>query len=798
MNASRRWLERFLRRSLDAQDISARLAAQGAAVDVIEPLNAGLGEIRVALVEEVRQHPNADRLRVCTVNDGSAERRQVVCGAANVTAGRKYPFAPVGATVPVGKGGGPMRIEKAKLRGELSEGMLCSARELGVGVDADGLWELDTDAAPGTLLLEALPLDDDRIIVDVTPNRPDLLGHKGIARELAASLNVPYRLPQLGPTALAPDVPPVQRAASVRETVAGPLRVAIDDPEGCARFHAAVVRGVKVGPSPAWLRQPLEAVGVRSINNIVDATNYVMLELGQPMHAYDLASLKGPALVARRARPGEKLVTLDGVERTLDGETTVIADAARVVGIGGIMGGHDTEVRDGTTDLALEAAWFEPSRIRRARRALGLSTEASYRFERGVDRWNAAEAMRRCLEIILLTAGGTIEASPVDLHPVVANPPRIFLRLARVKQVLGLELGLHEVERCLVAIGATVVAKPDDGRLAVDVPGWRPDLTTEIDLVEEVARMHGYDRVPTELRPFRVGSLPDAPAVSVKERIRSGMVAEGLSEVVSLPFTAADGEASVALLNPLADTGASLRRRLLPTLARHAERNWNNHVRDVRLFEVGTVFERGAPGKRPVEQLRLGLVVTGSREPGHWTADAVADVDIWDLKGLAEVAGALAHPGATWHVEGDHFMARVKDGRTVGWAGRLAADTPPWGGALFGVEIDVTDGARAPVRVEALPTTPAVERDLSLVVPDGVASAAVVQVIQQAAGDLLEAVRITAEFRGAALREDRRSVTYRLTYRAPDRTLRDADVDASEAKVLSALERELKLSRRGA
>jgi phenylalanyl-tRNA synthetase beta chain len=367
-----------------------------------------------------------------------------------------------------------------------------------------------------------------------------------------------------------------------------------------------------------------------------------------------------------------------------------------------------------------------------------------------------------------------------------------------VKQVLGLELGLHEVERCLVAIGATVVAKPDDGRLAVDVPGWRPDLTTEIDLVEEVARMHGYDRVPTELRPFRVGSLPDAPAVAVKERIRSGMVAEGLSEVVSLPFTAADGEASVTLLNPLADTGASLRRRLLPTLARHAERNWNNHVRDVRLFEVGTVFERGAPGKRPVEQLRLGLVVTGSREPGHWTADAVADVDIWDLKGLAEAAGALAHPGATWHVEGDHFMARVKDGRTVGWAGRLTADTPPWGGALFGVEIDVTDGARAAVRVEALPTTPAVERDLSLVVPDGVASAAVAQVIRQAAGDLLEAVRITAEFRGAALGEGRRSVTFRLTYRAPDRTLRDADVDASEAKVLSALERELKLSRRGA
>lgn len=798
MNVSRRWLERFLRRPLDAADVSSRLAAQGAAVDLIEPLHAGLGDIRVALVEDVRPHPNADRLRVCTVNAGGAGRYPVVCGASNVTAGRKYPFAPVGATVPVGKGGAPMRIEKAKLRGELSEGMLCSPRELGVGVDADGLWELDTDAAPGTPLLEALPLDDDRLVVDVTPNRPDLLGHKGIARELAASLNVPYRLPQLGAAVLAPDVPPFERAFGVREAVTGPLRVAIDDPEGCARFHAAVVRGVRVGPSPSWLRQPLEAVGLRSISNIVDATNYVMFELGQPMHAYDLATLKGPALVARRAVPGEKLVTLDGVERSLDGETTVIADSARAVGIAGIMGGLATEVGDTTTDIALECAWFEPARVRRARRALGLGTDASYRFERGVDRWNGAEAMRRCLEIVLLTAGGTLDGSPVDLHPVVANPPRVFLRLARVAQVLGLDLGQHEVERCLVAIGATVVAKPDDGRLAVDVPGWRPDLTTEIDLVEEVARMHGYDRVPTELRPFRVGTLPDAPAVAVKGRIRSGLVAQGLAEVVSLPFTSADGDTSVSLLNPLADTGASLRRRLLPTLMRHAERNWNNHVRDVRLFEIGTVFERGTPGARPTEQLRLGLVVTGAREPAHWTAESVADFDVWDLKGLAAVAGALAHPGTTWHVEGDHFMARTKDGRTVGWAGRLEADTPPWGGALFGVEVDVTDETHPPIRVEPLPTTPAIGRDLSLVVPDGVAAASAERVIRSAAGELLEGVRTIAEFRGAALGEGRRSVTFRLTFRAPDRTLRDADVDAIEGRVLGALERELGLARRGA
>ncbi len=466
---------------------------------------------------------------------------------------------------------------------------------------------------PGTRLLDAIPLDDERIVVDVTPNRPDLLGHKGIARELSASFGVPFRLPSLGGTTLAPDVPPITRATGVREAVTGPLRVAIDDPEGCARFHAAVIRGVTVGPSPAWLRQPLEAVGIRSINNVVDATNYVLQELGQPMHAYDLATLQGPALVARRARPGEKVVTLDGVERSLDGDMTVIADAARVIGIGGIMGGAETEVRAVTTDLALECAWFEPARIRRARRTLGLSTEASYRFERGADRWNGGEALRRCIEIILLTAGGVVEGAPVDLHPVVANPPRIFLRMARLKQVLGLDLGQAEVERCLVAIGCTVVAKPDDGRLAVDVPGWRPDLTTEIDLVEEVARIHGYDNVPTELRPFRVGSLPDAPEASIKQRIREGLVAEGLFEVVSLPFTAADSAGSVALLNPLADTGAHLRRRLLPTLVRLAERNWNNQVRDVRLFEVGTVFEPAPAGARPVERLRVGA--RGDRRP---------------------------------------------------------------------------------------------------------------------------------------------------------------------------------------
>src|SRR4029077_16641969 len=315
---------------LETGDLVARLSMLGAPVDAVEPLHAGLGEIRVALVESIAPHPSADRLRLCVVNDGSGTPKRVVCGAPNVTAGRRYPFAPVGATVPHGKGGGPMKLERAKIRGEVSEGMLCSARELGLGQDRDGILELATDAAPGTPLLEVLPIADDRLIVDVGPNRPDLLGHKGVARELGAAYGVPIRLPTIA-GAERIDVPPPRREGAT--AAVGGIRITLEDLAGCRRFHAARIRGVKVGPSPTWLRNRLQAVGVRALNNVVDATNYVMLELSQPMHAFDAARLRGPALVVRRPRAGESaLVTLDDVSRPLDAENTVIADAGGGIG----------------------------------------------------------------------------------------------------------------------------------------------------------------------------------------------------------------------------------------------------------------------------------------------------------------------------------------------------------------------------------------------------------------------------------------------------------------------------------
>ena len=789
MNVSRRWLEAFLRRPLEVQELAERLTMLGAPVDGVEPLHAELSDVLVAEVEEVRPHPNADRLRVCVVNGGAAQRLNVVCGATNVAAGRKYPFAPVGATLP-----GGLRIEKRKLRGETSEGMLCSARELGLGQDGEGIWQLDTDAAPGTRLLDALALADHRLVLDVGPNRPDLLGHKGIARELSASYGTPFRLPLI-PSPIASDVPPVRRLGN--DAVVGGVHVAVEDPEGCPRFLGAVLRGVKVAPSPPWLVQRLEAVGVRAINNLVDATNYVMLELNQPMHAYDIARLNGPAVIARRARAGESVTTLDGIERPLKPEMTIIADEAGAIGIAGIMGGAATEVTAETRDLFLECAYFSPTRVRRARRALNLSTEASYRFERGIDRWGGVEALRRCIEIVQATAGGDLLDPPGDLGPGPSNPPRIFLRPSRITRVLGIELPWQNIEQYLVSIGATLVPKPEDDRMAVEAPSWRPDLVREIDLIEEVARLHGYQNFPAELRPFRPGRLDDAPLERAAAGVRRGLAARGLLEVLSLPTGPAEGTESVRLLNPLSTTEDHLRRHLLPGLVRLVQRNWDNHVQDVRLFEIGTVFV-AADGERPVEEQHVAAVLTGRREPPHWTGTGNERIDLWDLKGHFEAAVALAIPGGAVQLEGNGWIARNSQGRKVGHAGALQADAPPWAAPLFGYELVMDPAERQPVGFEPLPSTPSSERVLALLLGEAATARQVEELLRRTGGALLESVAVESDYRGPELPPGTRSVAFRLTFRAPDRTLRDSEIDVIEARMLSALQAELGIQRRAA
>src|SRR5690348_15209997 len=789
MIVSRRWLEALLGQPLDARDAAERLTVHAAAVDAVVPLHEDLGDVLIARVLEVKKHPDADRLSLCLVDAGGAGGPlEVVCGAPNVQAGKTYPFAPVGAVLP-----GGLKLDRRKIRGVESNGMLCSAKELGLGDDHAGILELATDAAPGTKFLDVEAIADDEIVFDVTANRPDLLCHKGVAREVAASLGGVVKLPAF-PGSPGVAVPAPRRAA--REGKVDSVAVRVDDAEGAPRYMIAVIRGVKVGPSPRWLAQRLEAAGQRAINNIVDATNYILLELNQPLHAFDLAKLRGPAVVVRRAKAKERIQTLDGVSRELSPDMTAICDAERPTIVAGVMGSADSEVTDATTDLVLECAYFQPPRIRRTRRALGLSSESSYRFERGIDLFAMPDALRRAIDLIVTVAGGTVREGPIDIWPEPQQERTVFLRPARVAQVLGVPVERTEIEKRLVSVGFVVA--PKDERLAVQVPGWRPDVGGEIDLIEEVARLKGYDAFPDELRPYRPGTVPDAPLEQAKARVREQLVRAGLYEARTLALVPADSPEAVPILNPLSSTEAHLRSRLLPELVRRVEHNWAGLVRDVRLFEVGTVFRKG-PENRPQEHFAVAAVLTGGRRPPHWSEGAkVPDMDLWDLKWHFELALGLANRAATLRETPDGVGWEAVDGSgaIVGWAGPLEGDAPNWAAPLFGYEVRLaTDGAAA-TQYRALPTTPPVEHDVALVLPEGVSAAAVATVIRRAAGPLLESLSVFDEYRGAGLAAGTRSVAWHLVFRAPDRTLREAEVETLVRSAVTAVEGELGVRRR--
>ncbi|MBI4542889.1 MAG: phenylalanine--tRNA ligase subunit beta [Gemmatimonadetes bacterium] len=785
MNASLRWLSDLLGVELDAALTRDRLTMLGAGVEALEPLHGGLGDIVIGEVLEVRRHPNADRLTLCLVDAGGQAKR-VVCGAANVAAGRRYPFAPVGARLPEG-----LMIERRTIRGEVSEGMLCSARELGLGDDQEGILELDTAAAPGTRLLDALPIADTRFVLEITPNRPDLLSHQGIARDLGAVLMRAVKLPVI-PGAPAQRPPRAARARGARGD-AGGVPIAVEDVSGCRRYTAAVLRGVGVGPSPAWLRNRLAAIGARSVNNVVDATNYILFEVGQPIHAFDLAKLRGPAIVVRRARAGEALTTLDGVRRRLDPSMTVIADAEVATGVAGVMGGAESEVSAATTDVLLECAYFDPRQNRATRRAMGMSTEASYRFERGIDHDATPEYLGRAIELLLAVAGGHVDGVPVDVYPDPIPPTTVFLRDRRIADILGVEIPRGETERVLTALGCVVAPKHE--RLAVQVPAARPDLTREIDLIEEVARIVGYDRFPDDMRPYRIGVVPDAPSERVAARLRRALTALGLHEAMTSPLGPRADPRSPEVLNPLSREEAFLRSELLPGLVRRVEHNWRLMQRDVRLFEIGTVFER-REGELPAEEMRVAGVLTGARRPPHWSEPATPDLDLFDAVAGLEAAVAVALAGAVLEPGSVGLVVRDAGGRAVGRAAELAADRPAWAAPLVGFEVAVgTGGAPAP-RVRPLPKSPAVERDIALVLPAGLRAADVETVLRSAAGPLLERLWPFDEYRGAPLPAGSRSVAWRLVFRAPERTLREVEVEAALQRALTEVEARYGVRRR--
>jgi phenylalanyl-tRNA synthetase beta chain len=796
MNVSYRWLQSLVAGlDIPPQELSHRLTLLGAAVDEVADLGGAIGDVVVARVEEVRQHPNADRLRVCTVNAGGPERLQVVCGAPNVEAGRFYPFAPIGSTLP-----GGIAIKKAKLRGEASEGMLCSARELGLGRDHSGLMTLAGEWEPGAELVESLGLDDVRFLLDITANRPDLLSHLGVAREVAPNGAADVRLPHF-PSA--PEAPLTLRAVE-RDGEVGGVSIRIEDAEGCPRYTAAVIRGVKVGPSPEWLATRLRAVGLRPINNVVDATNYVLHELGQPLHAFDLARLRGGEIRVRRAVEGETLHTLDGVDRALAPADLVIADAEGAVAIAGVMGGENSEVGAETTDVLVECALFDPRSVRPTRRRLGLSTDASYRFERGVDPEGLPRALERVVQLIVAVAGGTPDPESLDVEPVPFTRTTLELRPSRVRQVLGVELSPGEIAGLLGAIGFEVDTSGDP--LRVSVPGFRPDVAEEIDLVEEIARRRGFDSFPEELLPFRPSVVPEPPHVAVERRLRGFFSRLGFLEARLTGFAPA-AEDRVPLLNPLSAEESHLRNALAPGLLRRVEHNWARGVRDVRLFEIGTVFLPAGEGAIPREEVRAAAVFTGAARAPHWSGEAPA-WDLWDLKGMleemAEEMGGALEAGSFGTLDGavapGEAFALAVDGTVVGGGGRVApgaVDAPAWADAAWVLEVLLPAGGSAAVRpYRALPEHPASERDLALLLPAGVSAGQARGVISESAGALLEAVHPFDQYTGKGIPEGTRSVAWRLRFRLADRTLTDAEVDAAVSRTLAALEERLGVRRR--
>ena len=828
MNISFNWIDELagLRGALrDPRVLAERLTMTAAAVEKIETVGAGLDGIVVSRVLETRPHPNADRLTLCRVDRGAGEALDVVCGAPVIATGGFYPHVAPGGKLPAG-----FRIESRKIRGELSHGMLCSEAELELGRDKGGIMRLADGLEPGTPLAAALGLPDTRLTLDLNPNRVDLACHVGVAREVGG----PPAPRDFG----GPGWSPEWRDGESEASGAG-VTVRIEDLHRCPRYMAAVIRGVRVGPSPAWLAGRLLAVGARPISNVVDATNYVLQEYNQPLHAFDLARLSGAEIRVRAAVEGERLTTLDGQEHKLTPDQTVIADRDRAIAFAGVMGGLDTEVVEDTVDVLIECASFDPAGVRRTRTGAGLSTDASYRFERGIDVHAQERALARCVELILATAGGEADLIGLRAGPAPAPMPSIDVRVSRVDQVLGFGLDRAAVLAALEPIGFEALPgvnggdTGDDGlhgatdQLRVCVPGWRTDVTREIDLVEEVARRVGYDAAPGQDRRFRPSAVPADPRVEKAARVRKMLTGRGLLEARSLSFMPEDyrgNRAVVAVPNPLSAEESCLRSAMVPVLLRRLEHNYARGNRNVRLFELGTVFAYAAgpsSGEEPEgkadatrrfeESGRVGAVIAGTRRPDHWSGPAL-DFDLWDLKEIAgsfadHLCGATLEPlegavaadspesGASlagpWLAPGG-FRA-VKDGRVVGVAGAVdeaSLDGPPWAAPAFGLEFDLAavEGRTAPAYRKTSPF-PAVRRDLSMTVPRGVPAADIERAVREATSDLLRDVRLFDVYSGDEIEGGRLGLAWTFRFRAPDRTLTDRDVESEMSALSSALEK---------
>ncbi|CVH78708.1 Phenylalanine--tRNA ligase beta subunit [Coriobacteriaceae bacterium CHKCI002] len=811
MKVSLKWLSEYVDMPADTKAFCDRLDLTGTGVEGVEKTGAALDGVVIGHVETCEPHPDSDHMHVVTVDVDAGEPVQIVCGAPNIAADIKVPVATVGAVLP-----GDFKIKKSKLRGIASCGMCCSKRELGMGADHEGIWVLPEDAPVGMPIADYAKLSDTVLDLEITPNRPDCLSIVGFAREVGAM----YQRDWTNPLAeMAAKLAPAADGAPVDEAVS----VTIDDPTRCPRYTARVIRGCKVGPSPDWMVERLAAIGQRSINNVVDVTNYILFLFGQPLHAFDLDKLAGEdgraRVVIRAAEDGERLTTLDGEERALTSDMTVIATPEQgAVALAGVMGGLDTEVTDDTVNILLEAATFEAGRTSRTSRNLGLISESSLRYERGVDDHGIEARSAAAAALIVEVAGGTVstaagnDAGIVDAWPLVSEPRALRFRMPRFCAMMGADIPRGFVEDTLARLGCEVADAASDGdALSVVAPTFRPDLEREIDLYEEVLRLWGMDRIPATLPggPGRVGTRTRAE--HVMDAINRTLRASGLNETMTYSFAEpgdlerlrmpAEGLGEpVELINPLNADQSVMRQSIIPGLLRSVAYNQSRGVKNVQLYETGVVFYAHEGKKQPKEKRKVAGVLAGTMREAGWN-DAPAAFDFFDGKGVVEsLARELALPKLRFkalaadeapHLQPGRAAAVLSGGTELGWVGELhplAVDAFDAQAPVVAFELDVdalVKAARPARDYVDVPTFPAVSMDVAFVVDEAVTCEKLMQCMSSAGGKLLEDARLFDVYRDEErVGAGKKSMAFALTYRAADRTLTSEEVDKAHERLV--------------
>jgi phenylalanyl-tRNA synthetase beta chain len=820
MKVTLNWLKEYVDFNWGAEELGERLTMLGLEVEGIHKISGEFEGVVVGQVLTLEKHPNADKLSLCQVADGKGER-QIVCGATNFKPGDKVPLALPGATLPASPGAPPFTIKVGKIRGVESQGMMCSPSELAISEDAEGLLILSPDAEVGQKFSQYLgrPGDDAIFDLEITPNRPDLNSVLGIAREISAVTGNPLKRPTI-------EVEQTEEAGLAASLV----QVRVEPSEYCPRYTARVVRGVSIGPSPDWLKTRLERAGVRSINNVVDVTNYVMLETGQPLHAFDFhllsksASGNQPVIVVRLASSGEKFTTLDGQEQTLSEEMLLIADETKPIALAGIMGGANTEINERTVDVLIESAYFQPQNIRRTSRKLGLRSESSYRFERGADIEMVNWASLRAAQLILQTAGGKLAFGVVDAYHAPFQPKTVFLRHQKTNDLLGIPIPAPLQVDYLRKLEVLPIPGSDassNGATAFQIPSFRVDLKREADLIEEVARLHGIDKIPATAPRGSFGAHPFDQVQDLLSEARRLLAGFSLNEaqgqtlisyeewqptlaVQNDPFRGND-QSWIRLSNPLSSDMDALRPSLLPGLIHSLRHNLSRKVAEVALFEIGRVF---LPARQPssVEQRRLAIAITGKRHPPFWQGpEREFKYDLYDLKGMLEeflerlglrgFSFARRESGPLLYSE----SATLHLGRfTFGDLGQLSPllarrydlRDPVF---LAELDLDLLLARRQTAKgFSPLPVYPAIRRDVAMFLPETTSHDAVLSAIKKLKPEHLERIELFDVFRGKNVPQGEKSVAYSLTYRSNSRTLTDAEVNAAHQKVMEELQSRLK------